>query len=352
MTKRKFEIITNPQAAAEAAQLVYVNDEEPGITRRRSGKGFTYLDPDAKTIRDKKTRKRINSLAIPPAYTDVWICPLEDGHIQATGRDDKGRKQYRYHARWQELRDQTKFHRMVLFGEALPAIRQRIEKDLRRHGLPREKVLAAVVQLLGTTFIRIGNPEYARANDSFGLTTMLDEHVDIKGTKVHFEFRGKSGKDHDINLRDKRLARIIRQCQDVPGQRLFQYYDENETPHAITSTDVNNYLREISGQEFTAKDFRTWGGTTLAVLSFADLGPCDDEKGSKKNTVQMIKDVAEKLGNTQAVCRKYYIHPQIAESYSKGKLLDLLKKYQKAADSKDGLYPEEMAVMALLRKQA
>lgn len=346
---KKIQLITDPEAAAKAAQLVYVTDEEPGIRRQRVGKHFTYLDPEGNRIRDKQTLERIKALGIPPAWKDVWICPLEDGHIQATGRDEKGRKQYRYHTRWQALRDETKFHRMLLFGKALPAMRERIAHDLRRQGLPREKVLAAVVQLLGTTFIRIGNPEYVRANDSFGLTTLLDDHVEINGSKVRFEFRGKSGKEHAINLQDKRLARIIKQCQDVPGQRLFQYVDEDGNPHSITSTDVNDYIREIGGQEFTAKDFRTWGGTTLAVRAFKDLGPCDDEKLLKKNVVQMIRQVAQQLGNTQAVCRKYYVHPVIAESYGKGELLSLLERYDKAARSDEGLYPEELTVMALLR---
>jgi DNA topoisomerase-1 len=351
MTKKKIQLITDPQAAAKAANLVYVSDEEPGIQRKRSGKGFTYLDTEGNRVKDKTTLERIRSLVIPPAWKEVWICPLEDGHIQATGRDEKERKQYRYHPRWQELRDETKFHRMILFGEALPQMRERIEQDMRKHGLPREKVLATVVQLLGTTFIRIGNPEYVRANDSFGLTTLLDDHVEINGTNVHFEFRGKSGKEHAVDLRNKRLARIVKQCQDVPGQQLFQYIDNNGSYHAITSGDVNNYIREIGGQEFTAKDFRTWGGTTLAVLACAELGPCDDEKQLKKNVSQMIKTVAEQLGNTQAVCRKYYVHPIIAERYGEGELLPLLEKYRTAADTVDGFYPEERTVMALLRKQ-
>jgi DNA topoisomerase-1 len=276
---------------------------------------------------------------------------LATGHVQATGRDAKGRKQYRYHPHWAEQRDQTKFDRMIGFGEVLPAIRERVMQDMLLRGQPREKVLAAVVQLLGTTFIRIGNPEYVRANESFGLTTLRDEHVEVNGATVHFEFRGKSGKEHAVDLHDKRLARIIKRCQDVPGQLLFQYWGEDGATHAITSTDVNNYLREIGGPEFTAKDFRTWGGTSLAALAFADLGPCEDETQAKKNTVQMIKAVAEQLGNTREVCRKYYIHPIIAEAYAEGKLLPLIEKCRSAADASDGLFPEERAVMALLRQR-
>ncbi|HLU08315.1 MAG TPA: hypothetical protein VK003_01505, partial [Oceanobacillus sp.] len=284
MATKKIRLITDPEAAAKAAALIYMSDEAPGIRRRRAGKGFVYLDTDGKPIKDKKTLERIQSLAIPPAYTDVWISPLEDGHIQATGRDAKGRKQYRYHPRWSEQREQTKFNRMILFGEALPGIRERIARDLALRGLPREKVLATIVELLGTTFIRIGNPEYVKTNDSFGLTTLRDEHVDVNGSKVRFEFTGKSGKENTVDLHDKRLARIIKQCQDIPGQHLFQYWDEDGNSQAILSGDVNNYLREIGGQEFTAKDFRTWGGTTQAVVAFAELGPCADESQAKKNT--------------------------------------------------------------------
>jgi DNA topoisomerase-1 len=350
MAKKKVQLISDPQEAAEAANLVYVSDEEPGIRRRRSGKGFRYISPEGKPIKDKATLERVKSLAIPPAYTDVWISPLEDGHIQATGRDAKGRKQYRYHPRWAEVRDQTKFHRMRLFGEALPAMRERIAADMRLRGLPREKVLATVVQLLGTTFIRIGNPEYVKANDSFGLTTLLDNHVEIEGKKLSFEFRGKSGKEQAVSLTDKRLARIVKQCQDVPGQQLFQYIDDQDVSPPVTSSDVNDYIREVAGSEFTAKDFRTWGGTTLAVMEFYELGPCDNDTQLKKNTVQMIKSVSDKLGNTQAVCRKYYVHPAIAEAYSSGELLTLLEKHRAEGELVDGLYPEERTVMALLRE--
>lgn len=351
MANKKIRLIADPEAAAKAADLVYVSDDQPGIRRRRAGKGFTYTDNNGKRIKNRKTLERIKSLAIPPAYTDVWICPLTNGHIQATGRDAKGRKQYRYHPRWSAQRDETKFNRMILFGEALPTIRERVAHDLALRGLPREKVLATIVQLLGTTFIRIGNLEYARTNESFGLTTLLDEHVEISGSKVRFEFTGKSGKENTVDLHDKHLAKIIQQCQDIPGQHLFQYSDEDGNHYAILSSDVNAYLREISGQDFTAKDFRTWGGTTLAVLALAELGPCEDESHAKKNTAQMIKSVAAQLGNTRAVCRKYYVHPIIAEAYTQGKLLPLLEKHQSSPETSGELYPEEQTVMTLLRQQ-
>lgn len=349
MSRKKIQLLSDPQEAAEAARLTYVSDEAPGIRRRRAGRGFQYLDADGKPIKDKSTLKRIRSLAIPPAYTDVWICPLANGHIQATGRDAKGRKQYRYHPRWAEVRDETKFHRMSLFGKALPEMRERIAADMRRHGLPREKVLAAVAQLLGTTFIRIGSPEYVKANDSFGLTTLHDDHAEIADGKITFEFRGKSGKEQAVSLSDKRLARIVKQCQDVPGQQLFQYIDADGAAHPITSSDVNDYIRQIGGQEFTAKDFRTWGGTTLAVKALSELGPCEDEALLKKNTHQMIKSVAEALGNTQAVCRKYYVHPAAAEAYASGRLIPLFEKHKAEGDFIDGLYPEERTVIALLQ---
>jgi DNA topoisomerase-1 len=326
-----------------APELRYVNDNEPGIRRKRAGKGFTYLAPDGTRITDAETLDRIKSLAIPPAYMEVWICFTPDGHIQATGRDEKGRKQYRYHPRWNELRDQTKFDRMIAFGEALPAIRQRVEADLALPGMPRQKVLATVVALLGTTFIRIGNAEYARNNDSFGLTTLHDEHVEVAGSRVHFEFRGKSGKEHVIDLKDRQLAKIIKKSQDLPGEHLFQYKDEDGAIHAVTSSDVNAYLREISGQDFTAKDFRTWGGTTLALLALTELEPPENPMALKKTLSQMVKAVAAQLGNTTTVCRKYYIHPRVIEAFSAGELAPF------TGDSPSGLRAEEAALLALLR---
>lgn len=349
--KTRVKIVRDSRKLAKAADLRYVHDDEPGISRKRSGRGWSYYDANGKLIRDKQERARIEALVIPPAWTDVWICADADGHIQATGRDARGRKQYRYHPRWEAMRGQNKFRRMVLFGEALPKIRAQVEKDLRRRGLPREKVLAAVVALLGSTFIRIGNAEYARNNDSYGLTTMRDEHVTIRGTRVLFEFRGKSGKEHAVDLRDRRLARVVKACRDVPGQDLFQYIDADGEYRAITSSDVNAYLKAISGEPFTAKDFRTWGGTTLAVAALGVLEPFETETQLKKTLVQMYRDVASTLGNTVAVCRKYYVHPAVVEAYAQGQLTDVLAKVAPQLDAESGPSPDqcEAAVMALLR---
>lgn len=337
-------MITKTEIPQElASELRYVNDHEPGIRRKRAGKGFSYLAPDGSKITDAALLERIKSLAIPPAYKEVWICLTPDGHIQATGRDEKGRKQYRYHPRWNEIRDQTKFDRMIAFGEALPAIRQRVEQDLALPGMPREKVLATVVALLGTTFIRVGNEEYARSNESFGLTTMHDEHVEVSGASVRFEFRGKSGKAHVIDLKDKRLAKIIMKSQELPGEHLFQYKDESGAVRAVTSSDVNAYLREISGQDFSAKDFRTWGGTTLALLALTELDPAENKTALKKNLNQMVKQVSLQLGNTTTVCRKYYIHPRVIETYSAGKLAPF------TGEIPAGLTAQEAALLTLLR---
>ncbi len=270
-----------PSESARAAGLRYVSDTMPGISRKRAGTGFTYVDPDGKRITDKREIARIRSLAIPPAYTDVWICPHATGHIQATGRDARGRKQYRYHPRWREVRDVTKFERMLELSRVLPAIRERVSKDMAKPGLSREKVIATVVSLLECTGIRVGNDEYARANRSFGLTTLRDHHVEISGSKLRFQFRGKSGKVHDVVLTDRRLARIVARCQAMPGETLFQYQDENGERQTVDSADVNAYLREIAGQDFTAKDFRTWSGTLLAVAALRELGPADSAAGGE-----------------------------------------------------------------------
>src|SRR5919107_213286 len=281
--KPRLEVVKDPVESAESAGLRYVSDTMPGIRRKRSGSGFSYVGPDGKAVKDPATLARIRSLAIPPAYVDVWICPTANGHIQATGRDARGRKQYRYHPKWRETRDETKFGRILAFSEALPGIRKRVESDLSKPGLSREKVLATVVRLLDCTGIRIGNDEYARSNRSFGLTTLQDRHVEISGSNMRFEFRGKSGKNHSVSLSDRRLAKIVRRCQDIPGEDLFQYVDEDGVRQTISSGDVNDYLREISGQEFTAKDFRTWAGTLLAIESLRELGVCESESQGKKN---------------------------------------------------------------------
>jgi DNA topoisomerase-1 len=301
-----------------------VSDTRPGIRRRRSGKGFAYLGPDGKPVRDPGTLARIRRLAIPPAYTDVWICPDPDGHLQATGRDARGRKQYRYHPRWREVRDETKFERMIAFSEALPAMRDRLERDLALPGLPRDKVLAAIVQLLECTAIRVGNDEYARTNRSFGLTTLKDRHVEIEGSRLRFEFRGKSGKAQTVDVTDRRLARIVARCQSIPGEELFQYVDDDGKRQTVDSGDVNDYIRRISGQDFTAKDFRTWAGTMLAVDALREAGGFATAKEAKSKLLAAVDRVAEQLNNTRAVCRRYYIHPAVVEIYLAGHLLEEL----------------------------
>lgn len=308
------------QEVADAAGLVYVSDEDPGIRRKTSRTGFTYVGPDGRPIKDEKTLERIRKLAIPPAYTDVWICPRANGHIQATGRDARGRKQYRYHERWRSVRDETKFARMAAFGRVLPAIRARIEADLRRPGLPKEKVLAAVVRLLELTLIRIGNSEYARTNKSFGLTTLRDRHVRFEGAEVRFQFKGKSGVAHSTGIRDRRLARVVKGCQDIPGQRLFQYVDEDGEHRPIESSDVNAYLRDITGEDFTAKDFRTWAGTIAAAKALAMQPPPESEREAKHAVALCVKATAGLLGNTPAVCRAAYIHPEVLRAFAERRL--------------------------------
>ncbi len=343
-------------AAAREAGLRYTTDDSPGITRCGEGKRASYRTPDGKAVRDAATLGRIKRLAIPPAWTDVWICPLANGHIQATGRDARGRKQYRYHPEWSAVRDGAKFERTIAFGQALPRIRKRVAEDLRRKRLDREKVLAAIVRLLETTLVRIGNEEYAKQNRSFGLTTMRDRHVKIGRGTLHFDFHGKSGKHHEIDLHDARLATIVRQAQELPGQDLFQYLDENGEAQKIGSSDVNAYLREIVGEEFSAKDFRTWSGTVLAAVALRELGAFETKKAGKKNLVQAIEQVAERLGNTPAVCRKCYIHPVVMESYLSGTTLQLVKA--NAAKIARGsqrlatrLSDEERAVLAFLQRK-
>ncbi len=343
----------DPEKSAERAGLNYVHDDSPGITRRRAGKGFSYKDVKGKTIKDETVRARINALAIPPAYSDVWICPDPDGHIQATGLDDKGRKQYRYHPRWSEVRDEAKFTRLIAFAHALPAIRERTGTDMRARKLSREKVLAAIIQLLEKTAIRVGNEEYARQNETYGLTTLENRHVEVEGVIVHFEFTGKSHKDHEIDLKDAKLARIVEQLQDLPGQSLFQFVDEDGEIHNITSGDVNEYLHEIAGDHFTAKDFRTWAGTVAASLALQEFEDFSDQGTAAQNVVEAVKTVAEKLGNTPAVCRKSYIHPAVIEAYFDGDMLESLQQKVEEELSGDlsGLKPEEAAVLGLLQQK-
>jgi DNA topoisomerase-1 len=307
-------------AAAEAAGLRYAHEGDPGIRRRRVGKGFGYRDAMGTVIRDKAILERIRKLAIPPAYTDVWICPDPLGHIQATGRDAKGRKQYRYHERWRNTRDEAKFSRMAAFGRALPSLRARVESDLRRQALTHEKVVATVVRLLELTLIRVGNDEYAKQNNSFGLTTLHNRHVTIDGRTVTFAFRGKSGVVRQLGLDDRRLASIIRSLQEMPGQRLFQYLDDDGKPRPVGSTDVNAYLRDAMGEHFTAKDFRTWAGTLAAAKALAMQPAPPDDRESRRLVTLCIKATAGLLGNTPAVCRSAYIHPAILDTFAAGRL--------------------------------
>jgi DNA topoisomerase-1 len=345
--------LADAPAVAKSAGLRYVNDNTVGITRERVGETFRYRMPDASVVEDEATLARIKTLAIPPAWTDVWICKLDNGHLQATGRDAKGRKQYRYHARWRNVRDEVKYERMIKFGQALPDIRRRVDAALRLPGLPREKVLATIVTLLQATMMRIGNEEYARTNKSFGLTTLRSRHVKVEGKAVQFRFRGKSGVFHDVTVEDKRLARIIGRIRDLPGQELFQYLDRDGERHTVGSADVNDYLRDITGEDYTAKDFRTWSGTVLAALALREFEKFDSETQAKKNIVRAIESVAERLGNTPSICRKCYIHPAIIESYLDGTILEALRirTEQEIVEDLHALQPDEAAVIALLQQR-
>ncbi|HWI98259.1 MAG TPA: DNA topoisomerase IB [Burkholderiales bacterium] len=310
--------IKHRRASAASAGLRYVTDDQGGITRKRVGTGWAYYLPDGLRITDRRERKRINSLAIPPAWTQVWICLDPDGHIQATARDARGRKQYRYHPAYRDARDHSKFRHMLEFSEVLPLLRDRIEHDLRAPDHSRRQLLATVVRLLDRTLIRVGNDEYARENKSFGLTTLRRRHVRVNGETLSFTFRGKSGVEHSITLEEPRLARIIQRCQDLPGHELFQYLDANRKRQAISSDDVNAYLRELTGRDVTAKDFRTWGGTMLAAVELRAMGPAASRREADRNVLRAIDAVAERLGNTRAVCRKYYVHPELLRAYLMG----------------------------------
>jgi DNA topoisomerase-1 len=343
-------LIVESRQTARAAGLRYASDEQPGIRRRGAGKGFGYLDAGGRKVTDKKTLRRIRSLVIPPAWTDVWISPDEDGHIQVTGRDARGRKQYKYHADFRAAREHGKYDHVLEFAAALPRIREAVAKHMSKRDLGRERVLATVVHLLETTLIRVGNADYARQNKSYGLTTLKDPHVKVEGSVLRFEFTGKSGKSWRLKITDRRVAKIIRACQELPGQQLFQYIDDDGHRQGVTSSDVNAYLREISGQEITAKDFRTWAGTVLAATALQEFGEIDSQAAAKRNLRQAIERVAARLGNTATICRKCYIHPEILHGYLSGALLTNIKR---AIDSElteklSGLKPEEAAVLALL----
>jgi DNA topoisomerase-1 len=345
--------IVDPQEAAENAGLRYVSDEEPGIRRQKRGKGFRYLLPDGTALKDAATLERIRKLAIPPAYTDVWICTREDGHIQATGRDAKQRKQYRYHPRFREMRDSTKYYRMLEFAEALPAMRAVVDKHMSLRGLPREKVLATIVHLLETTMIRVGNSDYAKQNKSYGLTTLRDRHVTVEGSELRFLFKGKSGKTWRLKLKDRRVARIVKASQDLPGQHLFQYIDEDGAQREVTSSDINAYLKEISARDITAKDFRTWNGTVLAALALAEYEKVDSQAAAKRNIREAIETVAASLGNTPTICRKCYIHPEVFEAYLSEELrLETSARIEaELRDNVSELRPEEAVVLAFLQQR-
>ncbi len=329
------------------SDLVYVSDDEAGYARLKRGRGFSYRDCDGKTIASKKELARLKALVIPPAWTDVWICADPNGHILATGRDDKGRKQYIYHPRWNELTSEQKFSQLHDFGNCLPSIRQQTEAHLRKQKLTREKVLAVVVRLLEKSLIRIGNEAYTRHNDSYGLTTLQDKHVEISGRRISFEFTGKSGKDHEIDLEDKRLAALVKACRDVPGQHLFQYYDESGQRCPVTSGDVNDYLREITGEDFTSKHFRTWGASTYMIEVLHELEPPESETQGKRVVAEAVRQAAEHLSNTPAVVRGYYIHPAVIEAFLEGRLQHVVKK-QRDAGSPHELDRLERALMALM----
>lgn len=345
--------IVDPEGAADFAGLRYVSDAHPGISRSRSGKGFTYRRADGSKLTDASMLRRIKSLAVPPAWSDVWICPSADGHIQATGRDARGRKQYRYHARFRDIRESTKYEHVVAFADALPVIREKVRAHMALRGLPREKVLATVVHLLETTLIRIGNDDYAKQNKSYGVTTLKSRHVAIDGNEVRFRFSGKGGKQWSLRVRDRRIAKIIRACQELPGQELLQYLDEDGNPRYVTSQDVNAYLKEISGKDITAKDFRTWAGTVSAAIALSEMRPFDSAAQAKRNLRTAIEGVAARLGNTSIICRKCYVHPEILTSYLAGNLVLEIKSEVEGEvrDALPGLKPEEAAVLAMLRSR-
>jgi DNA topoisomerase-1 len=351
--KKATTLITDPAESAKAAGLRYVSDAQPGIQRKRQGTGFRYVDAEGKPVRDKENLARIKSLVIPPAWKDVWICANPKGHLQVTGRDARGRKQSRYHPRWREVRDETKYERMTIFAAALPTIRETVEHDLSLPGMPRPKILAAIVRLMEATLIRVGNAEYARENQSYGLTTMRNKHVEVDGSTVTFKFQGKSRVRHTIDINDRRLARIIQRCQDIPGYELFQYVDRDGEHHSIDSSDVNGYLREITNQDFTAKDFRTWAGSVLACTMLREFEIFESQTQAKRNVVQAIKDVAGRLGNTPSVCRKCYVHPAVLDSYFSGAMIKTVKQRveKETEDLPHELRQEELALLHLLQKR-
>jgi DNA topoisomerase-1 len=346
----KSKNVPSPVESAKKVGLHYVHDDKPGISRERQGREFRYRGADGRVVSDRQTFKRIEALVIPPAWKNVWICPLENGHLQASGRDERNRKQHLYHARWREVRDETKFHRLVDFGRVLPSIRHRLTKDLTREGLCREKVLATVVRLLEISLIRVGNEESARENHTYGLTTMENRHAIVRGASIRFHFLGKSNKEHVVEIHDPRVAKIIRACQHLRGQELFHYLNEAGEKHPVGSHDVNDYLRDAAGEDFTAKEFRTWGGTLSALKELRKMGPAAHVTQSRKNVMTAIKAAAQHLGNTVAVCRKSYIHPAILEAYLEGWLIPTLEKLMGTAKSnhKGHLHVDEVVLLEFL----
>lgn len=355
LTPGAAQLLRKSRAAARSAGLTYVSCDAPGIRRVRRGKGFVYLTPTGSLLRDAKELSRIRTLAIPPAWTEVWICSSAEGHLQAVGLDARGRKQYRYHPRWRVVRDEAKYHDVLAFAENLPRLRKQLERDLSRPGLSKRKVLATVVGVMERTRIRVGNDRYAQANHSYGLTTLLDQHARIHGSVVEFSFRGKGGKPYRASIRDRRLAGIVRRCRDIPGQRLFQFIDSDSVAHPISSTDVNEYIQEAMGHPFTAKNFRTWAGTLGAALLLNECAPCKSDRHARRTIVQVVARVAEQLGNTAAICRKSYVHPAVLTAYSDGKLHAAWSRCLQVARRRarpGGLSTQELAVLALFQELA
>ncbi|MGI4727893.1 MAG: DNA topoisomerase IB [Janthinobacterium lividum] len=352
LRKQLDKIGRDPEITAKSVGLKYVNDSSPGYTRVQKGKGYQFLDDKNSIIIDKALLERFKKMVIPPAYTDVWICPYENGHLQFTGLDAAGRKQYRYHADWNKIRNQSKYHRMEVFASHIPKIREQIDADLARKNLDKQKVLALVVRVMELTHIRIGNDNYRELYGSYGLTTLQDEHVKIKGGTVKFGFKGKKGVYHDLKLESKKLAKLIKQCQDIPGQELFQYYDENHEAHDVTSGDVNTYLKEITGEDFTAKDFRTWSGSVHALYAFKAAGGFSTATECKKNITKVLDDVAFNLGNTRTVCKKYYVHPTLIKSYEEGRIDRYLEQIAEDKPlSVPGLNQAEKVLLELIGKE-
>ena len=344
------QTIVDCKDAAELVGLSYASTDEPGIGRRRAGKGYSYRGPDGKVINDKAALARIRALAIPPAWENVWICADPNGHIQAVGYDARGRKQYRYHAKFREIREDVKYEHMIAFANALPSLRQKVKKDMSAPGMGRRKILATVVNLLETTMIRVGNGSYAKENKSYGLTTLLNRHVKVEGSELKFHFKGKSGKEWRLSVRDRRIAKIVKNCQELPGQHLFQYIDEDGKRQAVTSADVNDYLKEVSGANITAKDFRTWTGTVLAAMALGEFEKADSKARAKKNVTRAVERVASMLGNTPTICRKCYIHPGVVDAYLDGNLLLEVQKDidKQLSEDMEALRAEEAAVLSFL----